>query len=559
MAITDSMHFTLNQTKPTDWTHTLISALPLGIPIVVFIIHSATLRNWIVDDAGISFAYAKNLAHGFGLVSQPGRPPVEGYSNFLWTVLFSPFMYLHLFDPLVTPKLISVVLVILAFFTVYKGCLLLPDGKAIAGVALMLIALNTPFVIWTNSGLENPLYVFLVVLLVFGCLREFSYGQPVLWRPVFLAVLASAIAMTRPDGILYAGIYPVLRLIIGRRKHSAILANLSSYVLTFVVVFGVFLAFRWVYYGDILPNTYYAKTGFPIDYLKHTLTMLTFQPPMVNELRNLAASVAGPFGDAALVAWIVMMVGILISKRFARGHLVLFTFLVVALFIHLLLPPDWMAEYRFATPFFVLLYLQAGMLIDAFLQTLKLKAGSASLRLALAGAAIVGSVFIYIPRTLAFEKEPTLSFDSVAKMVSRFDDYAGQLKIQDGSVLLPDIGGTLYYSRLEVYDVPGLIDKTIARTFLQDPAAFHNYVFGVIKPTFINLHDSWTYKSQLSQDQRFRRDYMPICEYVDPWVRDTLKLEMYSGDYVRKDVVKENPELLDAIHSQLHEGCTPNT
>jgi hypothetical protein len=38
------------------------------------------------------------------------------------------------------------------------------------------------------------------------------------------------------------------------------------------------------------------------------------------------------------------------------------------------------------------------------------------------------------------------------------------------------------------------------------------------------MHDSWTYKSQLNQDQRFRRDYTPICEYVDPWVRDTLKL-----------------------------------
>ena len=40
------------------------------------------------DDAFISFRYAANLARGDGLVFNPGMPPVEGYTNFLWTVLF---------------------------------------------------------------------------------------------------------------------------------------------------------------------------------------------------------------------------------------------------------------------------------------------------------------------------------------------------------------------------------------------------------------------------------------------------------------------------------------
>ena len=42
----------------------------------------------IVDDAYISFRYADNLARGLGLVYNPGER-VEGYSNFLWTLLLA--------------------------------------------------------------------------------------------------------------------------------------------------------------------------------------------------------------------------------------------------------------------------------------------------------------------------------------------------------------------------------------------------------------------------------------------------------------------------------------
>ena len=43
--------------------------------------------RWLCDDAYISFRYARHLAEGAGLRFNPGEsPPVEGYSNFLWTL-----------------------------------------------------------------------------------------------------------------------------------------------------------------------------------------------------------------------------------------------------------------------------------------------------------------------------------------------------------------------------------------------------------------------------------------------------------------------------------------
>src|SRR5206468_2965600 len=40
----------------------------------------------LFDDALISMRFARNLAAGHGLVWNAGQAPVEGYTNFLWTV-----------------------------------------------------------------------------------------------------------------------------------------------------------------------------------------------------------------------------------------------------------------------------------------------------------------------------------------------------------------------------------------------------------------------------------------------------------------------------------------
>src|SRR5690349_9504157 len=47
-----------------------------------------------IDDAGISYAYAKHLAEGLGPVAAPGAPWVEGFSNPLWVALLVPCHWL---------------------------------------------------------------------------------------------------------------------------------------------------------------------------------------------------------------------------------------------------------------------------------------------------------------------------------------------------------------------------------------------------------------------------------------------------------------------------------
>src|SRR5215471_18948267 len=96
--------------RVTGWAWTLRWGR-VALPLVVFSFHAWFFRDWIIDDAGISYVYARNLAVGAGLVAQPGQAPVEGYSNPLWVFVLVPFFKLGIFHPVIVPKALGLGLV----------------------------------------------------------------------------------------------------------------------------------------------------------------------------------------------------------------------------------------------------------------------------------------------------------------------------------------------------------------------------------------------------------------------------------------------------------------
>src|SRR5438477_12672763 len=72
------------------------------IYIVLFFVIYCLFLSWSfwfqnVDDAYISFRYGKNLMNGYGLVYNKGEY-VEGYTNFLWTIIMAPFTKVKFVD-----------------------------------------------------------------------------------------------------------------------------------------------------------------------------------------------------------------------------------------------------------------------------------------------------------------------------------------------------------------------------------------------------------------------------------------------------------------------------
>ena len=59
------------------WVHGVL----LVTLVVLAVSHQLQYHDWFIEDAAISFAYARNLAEGEGLVNFPGGERVEGYAG----------------------------------------------------------------------------------------------------------------------------------------------------------------------------------------------------------------------------------------------------------------------------------------------------------------------------------------------------------------------------------------------------------------------------------------------------------------------------------------------
>lgn len=235
---------------------TLISAIYVGHYLVFCI-----PQSFFIEDAGITFAYARNLVQGDGLVAVPGGERVEGYSNPLWTFLIAGFYALGM--PVWTsPKIMGALFGVITLPLVYGIILRARPPRADAGalprdVALLgplLLAVNPQFVIWNASGLENSLFCMLLAAGIYRVLVEDEReGTPLPWSALWFTLLS----MTRPEGVMYATIAAgaVLVSSLGRRRVVPVLLWLT----VFLVPFALYNLWRYNYFAWPFPNTYYAK------------------------------------------------------------------------------------------------------------------------------------------------------------------------------------------------------------------------------------------------------------------------------------------------------------
>jgi tetratricopeptide (TPR) repeat protein len=525
----------------------------LALPLVVYAACAAVLGGWIIDDAGISYAYARSVAAGHGFVSQPGRPPVEGCSNFLWVVLLVPTFWARLFDPVVTPKILGA-LGALGAFALLQRTLRRATGGETSGhrrglgpqtpgiASTLLIAASPAVVVWTISGLENGLS-----LLLGAALHDRLAARPRRWA-LHAGAIVALLAMTHPEGALYlAAPLAIAGLDLARRRDRPRLRALVETVAAFTALFGPFLAFRLAVLHLPFPHTYYAKRTYGS--LGERLDQLASAPGATFEkLLDLCRGAAGPAG-----VWILLAtaagVALLAARRRLRPHLAAAALLAaIAIAAYVAIDDDGMGEYRFGT-------LAIAFSIVAAVSVVVELAGEvrAAYRrpVVLAGAALAVSVaWSGFPRLVRFAENPTAPYADVERRARRLDAYADLLGLQHGSVLLPDLGATLFVSKLTVYDLAGLCEPDVIRTLKAgtpvgrfNARELHDWLFETSKPTFISTHKSWTRVAALEDDPRFARDYAGVDAYDDPYVASVYGRHMHGGDFVRRDALASPADL----------------
>ena len=381
------------------------------------------------DDAFISFRYAANLARGDGLVFNPGMPPVEGYTNFLWTVLFAPFIAFG-FDPVVVSTVLGMGFSVALLWSVWE----LSERHWLAP---LFVACFPGLSLEAVQGLETVAFAFWVCQALRGG-RNWAF-----W--------AGLAALTRPEG------YAVFGLLWVWRRDRLSMGQFGALTVPHI-------AFRVWYYGDIVPNTFHAKVGGGetldgsgmsrgLDYLGHQVLDLRWELPQPHLVVLFTLLVCGAIRNAWVRrAWRP------VENSTIRDALCLSGFYV---FYVLMVGGDFKETGRFVIPFLApMAVLGTGVVTDWV--------GRAKPRFISGGVAVLMLIFA-IPGWMQMSQWAS-QFHNVWQVHRSIGEFLGEREWPEADYILAVHGAGIipFYSELPTLDMWGLNDAHIAQAPTED-------------------------------------------------------------------------------------------
>lgn len=384
--------------------------------------------HYMPDDTFITLRYARNVLRGEGFVFNPGER-VEGYTNFLWLLIVVVAGKLG-FPLIASARALSLAFslgtLVLAGIAARRG--VEPHGERPGwreAVAVILpsamLAASPPFLVWSYSGSELPLFTF---LLLAGYML-LSAGK----RPGGALAVFALLGLVRPEGMLSFAIAFLILVARGPRRRTVAALGIGIAA----VFYAPYFAWKWSYFHALLPNTFYAKTG-----------------PAGLMIENGARYVAG----FALSYGYLFAAGVLLLRAAGReieslSLPLLFTG-ITAIQV-LLLGGDWMPHYRLLLPVLPFVALAASRGIVA-LAARDARASALAIVLVLLAAApgAVGREMFTIERT---------TVGAFAHLGRRLREILPE----ETSIGCGSTGAIGYYTDMRIVDILGLTERFIAR------------------------------------------------------------------------------------------------
>lgn len=427
----------------------------MGAALAVWLLRSPqVLGRWMADDAFISFRYAQHLIAGDGLVFNVGER-VEGYTNFLWTLLVAAGMAAG-----TDPVLVSALLALLLGFGLLALTALIARQIGLAPWAWgapLLVAVSGPFLLYTSrgSGMETALFSTLILATL----------AALLGRHWLLAGLLAALTMlTRPDGVLLAGVGGLAALWAGLAPRGRLAGPWQTwgawgpvlrYSLVCLAIFLPYFGWRWSYYGYPLPNTFYNKVGASwLQVVRGLGYLWSFGATYL----LLATGVAGLL--AGLLIWRARRAtgdppgadrsGVLLLA----GTAGLFCLAIAAV------GGDWMPGYRFAVPLVPLLALLTTWGLAELAGLARQQTTARGLML----AGLVGLALLLALRLPIERSAPGIHPWEHDRLVRRYREIGRWIdqNTPPATLLAAPAGALPYYANRPTIDIFGLTDAHIA-------------------------------------------------------------------------------------------------
>lgn len=220
------------------------TVVAVGLIGLVGLVWLGTFGGLTIDDAFITWRYARNLVdHGIWNYNPSYIDLVEAYTNpsFAFLAIIPAFLGIS----------------VEAFFKFFMGALGIvfvvwmwrrpvPVWQRI-GLLVATVANPVMYIHWF-SGLETGLWIMLLTLVFVRITMRGELG----WLGHAGLLL---LALTRPEGLGYLAVLVVWSLLLKRTWRQWLQAGVL------LVVLGTYWVARTMYFGRLLPNTFYAKTA----------------------------------------------------------------------------------------------------------------------------------------------------------------------------------------------------------------------------------------------------------------------------------------------------------
>jgi hypothetical protein len=541
------------------------------------------LWEWYIEDAAISFAYARNWAVGDGLVAFPGGERIEGYSNPLWVLLMAGF-YLIGIDGFASSKAMAMVFggatVIVAWRVAAEA--IEDDESNAALIAPVVLAMYPQFAFWNASGLENSLFNLLLGLGIWRTVVEAKRGGfP--WS----AVAYLGLACTRPDGIMYAAWGGFLGMCFSLMRGRGMLPTVK-WLLVFWIPFTTYFAIRYTYFAWAFPNTYYAKLGnrafkpfawgqrgwkylrnwatesgigwflpvfvagitglrgwrkwmFPAATFLLTLCFIFPNSEITNAWSWWPSELPNPSWWTEARVWLLFSVVLALPLMSMGGRgwetrVLCWGSALITAFFTLRSMGDWMNGFRWMSfvsiPMATLFAAGTYEIADIFQRLLgrSKHPGWSTPGWLVATVLVLALGPGFFKHSEAFFNERETGPFSVKKRVEYTDSVAKRMYLE-GRVLNLDVdmGAHMYWSEHHMLDMAGLVDITIAQHNYKQREVTREHVFDQGKPEIAHVHGGWATNSKIPTFDEWKNGYIEIPGFGGR--------TLHMGNHIRRDLL----------------------
>lgn len=402
-----------------------------------------TFNDHPCEDAFITYRFAQNLAEGNGPVFNEGDR-VEGYSNFLWMAGISCAYKLG-FDMPGFSRFVCWLSNTLTFLLVWFIPFRYFYTRGFSSlVAPFLYVLFLPFHYSATSGLETAPYTFLIVLCALAILWAHNRALPFAAASILLLL----IALTRPEGILFAAFFAAYLGLCRLTKKEPLRPYIPGLIII-IAGYSLFLLGRFSYYHALVPNTYYAKGSFPL-LIRVGLGMFT------------ARCFVTRYPYFAIFLFMLWKARNLSVER--RLLAPLLCFIAAGLTFSICFSGfDWVPFFRYTLPVVPLLMILCGIIVARLWNGVLHHAPRAQRIIwgcITAGCFIIAAEQFYADLMLSFRLRDIDAFVYYNQKV--FGAWMKKEIGATGTVCIGDVGRIAYFSEVKILDIVGLTSRDFA-------------------------------------------------------------------------------------------------